>query len=34
LAISQLLARQIGAILALEATGVSGTTFRLNVPLS
>ncbi len=34
LAISQLLARQIGATLTLEATGSSGTTFRLTLPLT
>ena len=34
LAISQLLARQIGATLALDATGPTGTTFRLTLPLN
>jgi len=34
LSISQLLARQIGAALELVATGPSGTTFRLVVPLA
>ncbi len=34
LSISQLLARQIGAELALAATGPGGTTFRLVLPLA
>ena len=33
LAISQLLARQIGAMLALDATGPTGTTFTLTLPV-
>lgn len=33
LAISQLLARQIGAVLSLETTSPAGTTFRLTLPL-
>jgi len=34
LAISQLLARQIGATLLLESTGPKGTTFCLTLALS
>ena len=34
LALSRLLARQIGATLALESTGPGGTTFRLTLPLA
>jgi len=33
LAISQLLARQIGAMLVLDSTGPDGTTFRVTLPL-
>lgn len=33
LTISQLLARQIGALVALRATGPEGTTFEVNLPL-
>jgi len=34
LAISQLLARQIGATLGLDSTGPKGTAFRLTLPLA
>ena len=33
LAISRLLARQIGATLVLDSTGPAGTTFRLTLPV-